>query len=107
MRLPVDFGTPLHEPPRNVHSFANDLVDQLDWAYSLAPEVIGLGHKRAKVRYNERVVQTQFVPGALVLVIRYGKPSDIPSKLAPKYSGLCEVVEVRGAVLTLRELDTQ
>ena len=32
---------------------------------------------------------------------------DTPSKLAPKYSGLCKVIKIRGPFLTLRELDTQ
>ena len=72
MSLPVDFGTPLPEPVRNLHSFAIDLADQLEWAYRLSRKVIGLGHKRAQVRHNERVVQKQFVPDALVRVVRHG-----------------------------------
>ena len=30
----------------------------------------------------------------------------MPSKLNPKFSGLCEILEVRGPTLTLRVLDT-
>ena len=30
----------------------------------------------------------------------------MPSKLNPKFSGLCEILEVRGPTLTLRDLDT-
>ena len=33
--------------------------------------------------------------------------SGVPSKLISKYSGLCEVLEIRGPVLTLRELDSR
>ena len=32
-------------------------------------------------------------------------PSNVPSKLNPKYSGLCDILAIRGPVLTLRELD--
>ena len=43
----------------------------------------------------------------LVRVIQRTHPSGVPSKLNPKFSGLCEVLEVRGPVLKLRELDSQ
>lgn len=32
---------------------------------------------------------------------------NVLSKIDAQYSGLCKVVEVRGTLLTLRELDTQ
>ena len=40
-------------------------------------------------------------------VVQLTQPSGVPSKLNPKYSGLCEVQEIRGPVLTLRELDSR
>ena len=46
-------------------------------------------------------------PGSLVRLIQHTYPTGVPSKLNPKYSGLCEVLEVCGPILTLRERDTQ
>ena len=48
-----------------------------------------------------------FTPGVLVRVLVHTHPHGVPSKLNAKYSGLCEVIEVRGPTLTLRELDSQ
>ena len=107
MRLPVDFGTPLPEPPRDARTFANELSEDLEWSYRVAREVTGFQHRRADTRYNERVVEKLYAPGNLVRVLQRTHLSDVPSKLNAKYSGLCEVLEVRGPVLTLRELDTQ
>ena len=35
MRLPVDIGTPLHEPPRDIRTHANILSEDLEWAYNV------------------------------------------------------------------------
>ena len=107
MRLPVDVGTPLPEPPRDVQTFAADLAKNLEWSYKVAREVIGHGHRRAESRYNERVVGRAYPPGTLVRVLVHAHPRNVPSKLDANYSGLCKVVETRGSLLTLRELDTQ
>ena len=40
-------------------------------------------------------------------VLQHGRNFGAPSKLVPHYSGLCEVLAVRGPILTLRELDTR
>ena len=104
MRLPVDIGTPLPEPPRDIRTYANILTEDLEWAYRVAREVTGLQHRRAEIRYNERVVQKQFQPGALVRVFQRGRNGAVPSKLNPRYSPLCEVLAVRGPILSLREL---
>ena len=61
-------------------------------------------HRRAENRYNERVFSRHYAPGALMRVIQRKTPTGEPSKLAPSYSGLCEVIEFRGPVLILREL---
>ena len=65
MRLPVDVGTLLPEPPRDVQTFAADLAEDLEWSYKVAREVIGHGHRRAESRYNERVVERVYPPGTL------------------------------------------
>ncbi len=107
MRLPIDLGSPTPDPPREIRTFAAELAEDLEWSYRVAREVIGLGHRRAETRYNERVVAKQYKPGVLVRVLVHTHPHGVPSKLNAKYSGLCEVIEVRGPTLTLRELDTQ
>ena len=106
MCLPIDFGSPLPEPPRSVRTLANTLAEDLEFFYRIAREVTGFQHKRAENRYNERVVEKLYAPGVLVRVIQHTHPGGVPSKLAQRYSGLCEVVQVRNPVLTLRELDT-
>ena len=40
-------------------------------------------------------------------VVQRTHPSGVPSKLNPKYLVPCEVLEIRGPVLTLRELDSR
>ena len=40
-------------------------------------------------------------------VLLNAHPRNVPSKLDAHYSGLCEIVDTRGSLLTLRELDTQ
>ena len=107
MRLPVDLVTPLPEPPREVRTYSAEFAKNFEWSYKVAREVIGHGHKPAVERYNERVVERAYQPGTLVRVILHARSRNVPSKLDAQYSGLCEVVEVRGALLTLRELDTQ
>ena len=107
MRLPVDLGTPLPEPPCDVRTFAVELAENLEWSYKVACEIIGHRHKRAENRLNERVVERAYKSGSLVCVILHARNRNLPSKLNMKYSGLCEVTEVRNALLILRELDTQ
>ena len=107
MRFLVDFGSPLFEPPQSVNNYANALSEDLECAYRIAREVTGMQHRREENRYNERVVSRQYAPGALMRVIQRTTPTGVPSKLAPRYSGLCKLLEVRGPVLKLRELDSQ
>ena len=98
---------PLPEPPRDLRTFASELAEDLEWFYRIAREVIMHKHKRAESRYNERVVERVYQPGCIVRVLQHGRNRNVPSKLDAQYSGLCEVLEVRGALLTLRELATQ
>ena len=107
MRLPVDIGTPLPELPRDIHTYANILSEDLEWAYKVAREVIGTQHKCAETRYNDHVVERLFKPGVFVRVLQHRWNYGSPAKLVPHYSGLCEVLAVRGPILTLRELDTR
>ena len=107
MRLPVDFGTPLPDLPRDARTLAAEIAEDLEWSYRVAREVTGFNHKRAENRYNERVVSKMYKPGALVRVALHSRTAGVPTKLGAHYSGLCEVIAVRGPTLTLRELDTQ
>ena len=40
MRLPVDLGMPLPEPPRDMRTFASELAENLEWSYKIAREII-------------------------------------------------------------------
>ena len=88
MRLPVDLGSPLPEPPRDVRTFAAELAENLEWFYKVAREMIGHGHKHAESRYNERVVEHAYQPGCLVRVLQHARNRNAPSKLDAQYSGL-------------------
>ena len=35
MRLPVDLGMPLPEPPRDLRTFASELAEDLEWSYRI------------------------------------------------------------------------
>ena len=52
MRLPIDLGSPLPEPLRDVRTFAAELAEDLEWSYKVAREIIGHEQKRVKSRYN-------------------------------------------------------
>ena len=52
MRLLINFGSPLTEPPRDVRTFSAELTEDLEWSNKVARKIIGHGHKRAKSRYN-------------------------------------------------------
>ena len=55
---------PLPEPPRNIRTFAHNLVEDLEWSYGVAREVSGLQHRRSENRYNESVVEKLSAHGA-------------------------------------------
>ena len=107
MRLPIDFGSPLPEPPRDIKTLEVELTDDYEMVYKLANKTIGHELRKAENRYNERVVEKLYSHGSLVRVIQHTHPTGVPSKLNPKNSGLCEVLEVCNPILTLRERDTQ
>ena len=106
MRFPIDHGSPLSEPPRDTRTMAAEVAINLEWSYQIAREIIGFGHRCAESRYNERLVEKEYKFGSLVRVIQHTHPYGVPSKLNPKFSGLCEILEVRCPTLTLRKLDT-
>ena len=106
MRLPIDLGTPLPEPPRDIRTMAAEVAENLVWSYQIAREIIGFGHRRAESRYKDKIVEKQYKPGSLVRVVQHTHPYGVPSKLNSKFSGLCKVLEVRGPTLTLRKLYT-
>ena len=96
MRLPIDLGTPLPEPPRDIRTMAAEIAENIEWSYQIAREIIGFGHRRPESRYNERMVEKQYKPGNLVRVVQHTHLYGVPSKLNPKFSRLCKVLEVRG-----------
>ena len=79
----------------------------LEWAYRVARELSDFQHARAETRYSQRLVEQLFQVGDLVRVLRHKPVAGAPSKLAPKYSDLCESIFVRGARLIQRELNTR
>ena len=106
MRLPIDLWTPLPEPPRDIRTMAAQIAENLELSYQIAREIIGFGHRRAESRYSERLVEKQYKPGSLVRVVQHTHSYGVPSKLNPKFSGLCKILEVRGSTLPLKERDT-
>ena len=106
MRLPIDFWTPLPEPPRDIRTMAAVVAENLVLPYQIARELIGVGHRRAESRYKERINEKQYTPVNLVRVVQHTHLYGVPSELKPKFSGLSEVLEVRGPTLIQRELDT-
>ena len=107
MRLPIVVGTPLLELHRDIRTFANNLVEDLERTDGVTRKVFGFQHRGLEGRYNERVVEKFNPPCVYVRVLQHGRHFGAPSKLVPPYSGLCEVVEIKGLVITLRELDSQ
>ena len=106
MRLPIDLGTALPEPPQDIRTMAVEVAENLEWSYQMAREIISFENRRAYSQYNERMLEKQYKPESLVRVVQHTHLYGVPSKLNPRFSGLCEVLEVRGPTLTLRELDT-
>ena len=107
MRLPIDLCSPLPEPPRDVRTFADELAENLEWLYKVAREIIEYKHIRAENCYNKGVVERAYQPSCLVRRLQHARNCNAPSKLDTKYSGLCKVLEVRGALLALLELYTR
>ena len=62
MRLPIDFVTPLPEPPRDIRTMAAAVAENLEWSFQIAREIICFGHRRAESRYNERIVEKEYKP---------------------------------------------
>ena len=107
MSLLVVLGLPLPEPLRDLHTFASELAEDLDWSYRIALDVIGHVHKRTENRYNERVIECAYPIGCIVRVMQLARNSNEPSKLDAQYSGFCEVLNVHAALLIMREIATQ
>ena len=107
MRMPIDLGLPLPASPCDVRSFAAELAEDLEWSYKVAREIIGHGHKRTESRYNERVVERAYQACCLVRVLHHARNRNELSMLDTQYTGLCEVLNVHDALLTLPELDTR
>ena len=59
MRLPIDFGAPLPEPPRDIRTLVSENAEDLKCRYRIAKKLTGFSHRRAENRYNERTVEKQ------------------------------------------------
>ena len=105
MHLPIDFGT-LPEPPRDICTMAAKVAENLEWSYQIAREIICFKHRRDESSNNVSLVKKQYKPTNLVCLLQHTHSNEVPSKVYPKFSGLCEIFEVRGLTLTLRNLDT-
>ena len=90
-----------------MRTFFFKLAENLESSYRVARYINGHEHKRAVNRYNERVVESAYQPGCLVCVLQHARNRKVPSKLDTHYFFLCKMLEVRGALLILRELETQ
>lgn len=101
MPLSIDVGTPIPEPPREIRTHANSLLEYFECSYQVAREVRGLEHRGSEGRYNERFVTKCYTPGKLVRIVQRKNPPDAPLKLNSKFSGHCEVLRVLGPVITL------
>ena len=97
----------VYEPPRDIRTFANSFVEYLEWFYRAARETTGLQHRRSEARYNKHLGDHLDTPDALVRVLQHGRHFGARVKLVAPFSALCEVLEVNGPVLKLRELDSQ
>ena len=86
MKLPVELGTPLPDPPRDARTLAAEIAEDLEWSYRVAREVTEFNHKRAENRYNERVVSKLYKLGAFVLVALHSRTAGVLSKLGARYS---------------------
>ena len=69
MRLPIDFGTSLPEPLRDIRTLARETAEDLEWCYRIAKEITGFSHRRAENRYNEPTLDKTYRHGALVRVV--------------------------------------
>lgn len=89
MRLQIDVGTPLPEPPRDFRKYANSLLQDLVPSYRIALKVTGVEHRRSESQYYKNFAEKTNAPRIFVRVIKQTNPIDAPLKLNPKFSGLC------------------
>ena len=78
MRLPIDLGTPLPEPPRDFCTMTAEVAENLEWSYQIAREIIGFVHRRDESRYNVSMVKTHYKPGSLVRVLQHTHSYGLP-----------------------------
>ena len=106
MRLTIDLKTPLQTPRRDICTIIAEVAKNLELSYNIPRKIIGVGDICAESRYNEKMVKKQYTPGSLVHVLQNTHLYGDPSKLTPRFSGLCNILKVGGLTLTLRELDS-
>ena len=100
-RYPTSWASSWHSHVRE------HISEDLEWAFTVAREVIGTHDRREETRYNDHGVEMLFKPGVFMRVLQHGRNYAALPKLVPHYSELCEVMAVRGPILTLWELDTR
>ena len=106
MRLGVDYGTPFPDPPATYKNHATKLISDLESAYELARETIRNNHNKSDLLYNKRAVEKYYKPGDLVRREIRSKVPGVPTKFSAKYSGLCDVLEIRGPVIKIHDRNT-
>ena len=52
IRLPIDFGAPLPEPPLDIRTPDSEIAEDLEWCYLISKEITGFSHRCTKNRYN-------------------------------------------------------
>ena len=103
----ISVVNPFDKPVTLYQGMAIAAVPPIQLSYTPPPpsQIAALQQRRSEARYNERHVEHLYTPGALVRVLQHGRHFGAHFKLVAPFSGLCEVLEVKGPVLTLRELD--
>ena len=105
MRLVVDYGTPFPDPPATFRNHSTKLISDLESTSEIARETTEPSHRTSEGSYNQRAVEKYYHPGDLVSRQIRSKVPGVPTKFAQKYSGLCEILEIRGPVVRIYDRD--
>ena len=62
MCVPIDFGNPLADPPRDFLILAKKIPNNQEWFYQIATKTINFSHIRAETCYNVRAVEKLYNP---------------------------------------------
>ena len=106
MRLPVELGSPLPEPPRDIRSYGNLLAENFEWAYRVDREVSDFQCPCRDALQS--AAHREALPSRRSCARHASwSCSRRPLETRTKVFYLCEVISVRGVLLTLRKLNTR